>query len=108
MLWKIHQRLTYLDKLIRLKATGSPKELAKKLCITERSWYKFRDELVNDLALPIAYCSFARSYVYTEEGAFVIGFKKLPKNETEKLNGGKSFFLKSKYRFRCFEYGVIF
>ncbi len=89
MLWKLHQRLTYLNQLIRTKATGSPKELAKKLCITERAWYKFRDELVNDLNLPINYCPHSRSYVYTEEGSFEIGFRKLPKNESEKLNGGK-------------------
>ena len=91
MLWKLHQRLTHIDRLIRLKATGSPKELAKKLCITERAWYKFRDELINDLHLPIAYCPHSRSYIYTEAGSFEIGFRKLPKDETANLNGGRSY-----------------
>lgn len=90
MLWKVHLRLTQLNQLIKQKATGSPKELSRKLGITERSWYKFRDELVNDLHLPIEYCPHNRSYVYTEEGSFEIGFRKLSKDETAKLNGGKS------------------
>jgi hypothetical protein len=90
MLWKICQRLVFLDKLIKQKATGTPKELAKKLGITERAWYKYRDELVNDLNLPINYCSFTRSYVYTEDGHFEIGFRKLPKDEAANLNGGST------------------
>jgi hypothetical protein len=93
MLFKVHQRLIYLNHLIKQKATGSPKELARKLCITERAWYKFRDELVNDLNLPIEYCTHSRSYVYTEEGSFEIGFKKLPPDKAANLNGGKSMFL---------------
>ncbi|MET3128351.1 hypothetical protein ABID42_003470 [Arcicella rosea] len=90
MIFKICQRLSYLDRLIKLKATGTPKELSQKLGITERAWYKYRDELINDLNLPITYCPFSRSYIYTEEGSFEIGFRKLTKNETEKLNGGRS------------------
>jgi hypothetical protein len=95
MLWKMHQRLTYLNQLIKQKSTGTPKELAKKLCITERAWYKFKDKLVNDLKLPINYCSHSRSYVYTEEGSFEIGFRKLPKNESANMNGGRNPFLLS-------------
>lgn len=94
MLFKVHQRLTYLNHLIKQRATGSPKELAKKLCITERAWYKFRDELVNDLNLPINYCPHSRSYVYTEEGSFEIGFKKIPPDKAANLNGGKGMFLR--------------
>ena len=77
-----------MNRLIKQKSTGTPKELAKKLGITERAWYKFRDELVNDLNLPIDYCPYTRSYIYTEEGNFEIGFRKLPKEESVNLNGG--------------------
>jgi len=90
MLLKICQRLTYIDKLIKQKATGTPKEFAEKLGVTERAWYKYRDELVNDLNLPINYCPFTRSYVYTEEGHFEIGFRKIPKEEAANLNGGRT------------------
>ncbi len=72
MLFKLRQRLSYLNQLIKQRATGSPKELARKLGITERAWYKLRDELINDLNLPIDYCPHSRSYVYTEEGSFEI------------------------------------
>ncbi len=89
MIFKVQQRLVYLNKLIKLKATGTPKELAQKLELTERGWYKLRDELVNDLNLPIAYCPFSRSYVYTEDGSFEIGFKKLNPDKTANLNGGR-------------------
>ncbi|MFN3488619.1 MAG: hypothetical protein ACK4YV_05775 [Emticicia sp.] len=89
MLFKVHQRLTYLNHLIKQRATGSPKELSRKLGITERAWYKFRDELINDLNLPIDYCPHSQSYVYTEEGSFEIGFRKLPPNKAANLTGGK-------------------
>ncbi len=93
MLFKVHQRLTYLNHLIKQRATGSPKELSRKLGITERAWYKFRDELVNDLNLPIDYCPHSRGYVYTEEGSFEIGFKKIPPDKAANLTGGKSMLL---------------
>ena len=89
MLYKIQQRLLFLDKLISLKSTGTPKELAKRLNMTERAWYNLRDQLVNDLKIPIVYDHFHRSYIYTEQGNFVMGFKKLKLNEMEKLSGGK-------------------
>jgi len=92
MLFKLRQRLSYLNQLIKQRATGSPKELARKLCITERVWYKLRDELVNDLNLPIDYCPHSRSYIYTEEGSFEIGFKKISPDTAANLTGGKSSF----------------
>ena len=90
MLFKLRQRLSYLNQLIKQRATGSPKELARKLGITERAWYKLRDELVNDLNLPIDYCPHSRSYIYTEEGSFEIGFKKIPPDTAANLTGGKA------------------
>jgi predicted transcriptional regulator len=74
MLWKIQQRLHYLDSLLALQATGTPKELAKKLQITERAWYNLRDELVHDLHIPIIYDTKQRSYVYLEKGCLKMGF----------------------------------
>lgn len=94
MIWKYYQRLRYINQLIKTKATGTPKELAHKLGITERAWYKLRDELVNDLNLPIQYCPHNRSYVYTEAGSFEIGFKKLSDDQSANLNGGRNIFLR--------------
>jgi hypothetical protein len=73
---KLQQRMEYLNYLLKNKATGTPRELATKLRITERAWYKFRDQLINDLQLPIAYCPKQRTYYYTEPGSFEFGFKK--------------------------------
>ncbi len=80
MLWKIQQRLLYLDSLLALQATGTPKELAKKLQMTERSWYKLRDELIHDLQIPIVYNSKQRSYIYQEKGMLKMGFQRFTEN----------------------------
>lgn len=88
MIYKVTQRLEYINHLISQKRTGTPKELAEKLGISERAWYKLRDELVNDLELPIAYCNYRKTYYYTVDGTFEIGFKKLNTNDTAKIRGG--------------------
>jgi hypothetical protein len=100
MLFKLRQRLSYLNQLIKQRATGSPKELARKLGITERAWYKLRDELINDLNLPIDYCPHSRSYVYTEEGSFEIGFKKILPDKAANLTGGKAVLATLKHYFK--------
>lgn len=90
MIQKLSNRFSYLDALIRKRATGTPKELAKRLGLTERAWYKLRDELINDLGLPLAYDSQRKTYYYTEEGQLVFQFmRKLDTNQMEKLEGGR-------------------
>lgn len=86
MLYKLLNRLAFLDLLIRKRATGCPKELAKRLGITERAWYKIRDELINDLGIPIAYDPHTKTYYYTEAGQFVSRFvRKSDADDIEKL-----------------------
>ena len=76
MVQKLVNRFSYLDSLVRKRATGCPKELAQRLGITERAWYKIRDELVNDLNVPLAYDAYCRTYYYAEEGQLVFQFRK--------------------------------
>lgn len=57
-------RIRRLDALIRQKRTGSPKELAEKLDISERWLYILLDELKTELDCPISYDRRRRSYVY--------------------------------------------
>lgn len=90
MLQKYLNRLNQIDYLIRNKATGTPIEMAQKLGISERAWYKIRDELINDLNFPIAYCSIQRTYYYTASGKFEAGFKYLTDTQKENLRGGGS------------------
>jgi hypothetical protein len=85
---KLKNRLTHLNYLISKKCTGTHSQLAKKLGLSERGWYKLRDELVNDLELPIEYCNYRKSYHYSQEGNFEIGFKPLSDAQKERLNAG--------------------
>jgi len=73
-LYNYLNRINRLDMLIRHKRTGSPKELADKLNISERWLYKFLDELKTELDCPIRYDRKRRSYVYEEPGKVMIGF----------------------------------
>ena len=84
MVQKLSNRFTYLDSLIRMRATGCPKELAKRLGITERAWYKIRDELINDLCVPLAYDSHRQTYYYAQKGQLVFQFQKLNTDDMEK------------------------
>lgn len=70
---EIFQRLVRIDQLIRIKATGTPVELADKLGISERSVYEYLN-LMKDLGAPIKFSSYRQSYYYDEEGFFNISF----------------------------------
>lgn len=90
MIQKLANRFHHLDALIQKRATGTPGELAERLGITERAWHKIRDELVNDLNLPLAYDPQRKTYYYTEEGQLMFEFRrKLTTDDMEKLEGGR-------------------
>ena len=67
-------RIQRIDQMIRLKATGNPKQLAKKLNISERHLYQFLSYM-REMGAPITYCSYSESYVYTQNVHFDVGFK---------------------------------
>ncbi|MCE3225597.1 MAG: hypothetical protein K0S32_148 [Bacteroidetes bacterium] len=69
------ERLKYLDFLIQGKRTGTPKELACKLHLSERQTF----EIINKMKImgaPIQYCHQSRSYHYTENVFLEICFKR--------------------------------
>jgi|EndMetStandDraft_4_1072995.scaffolds.fasta_scaffold17448_4 predicted DNA-binding transcriptional regulator YafY len=68
-------RLEYLDYLIRLKATGAPDSLAKKLSISVRTAFGYID-ILKSLGAPIAYNKEKETYYYTESGSFHFKFQK--------------------------------
>jgi predicted DNA-binding transcriptional regulator YafY len=76
-------RLEKLDQLIRFQKTGTPKDLAKKMEISERTLY--RDiEYLKILGGPIYYSEDEESYYYEEknQGRLYLGyFKKIIHNE---------------------------
>lgn len=59
------QRLHRLHKLIEDETTGTPKELANRLHISERLVYLMIDQL-KDYDAPIAYDRSRKTYYYTE------------------------------------------
>ena len=68
-------RLEQLDNLIRLKATGDPKTLARKLNISLRAVYDYINVL-KSLGAPINYNRHKGTYYYDEQGHFHFKFIK--------------------------------
>lgn len=56
-------RMQYLQQLIEKQNTGTPKELADRLGISERMLYRYIDEL-KESKQPIAFCRKRKSYVF--------------------------------------------
>jgi transcriptional antiterminator len=61
------QQLTFLQELIEKKRTGSPKELAKRLNISERTVYRKIKAVENVTFKEVAFCSFNNSYCFKDE-----------------------------------------
>ena len=72
-LLKTLERIKRIDALIQRKATGTPKELAEKLGISESSLYN-NISLMKSMGAAIYYCPFKMSYCYQEHQQFVFGF----------------------------------
>ncbi|TWV99733.1 hypothetical protein [Chitinophaga pinensis] len=69
------ERLQTIDYLIRIKGTGKPAHLAKRLRISERTLFEFL-KMMKELGAPIAYDRYKESYYYSEKGGFNIRFVK--------------------------------
>jgi predicted transcriptional regulator len=70
----IKDNLDRIDQLIRLNATGTPKELALKLEITERTVYRIIRQL-KEIGFPIYFNKAIRSYCYKYEGKLIFSFE---------------------------------
>ncbi|MDP1762546.1 MAG: HTH domain-containing protein [Sediminibacterium sp.] len=73
MPYKQFNRISLIDRLIRIKATGSPKHLANRLSISESTLYQYL-AFMKELGAPITYCSSRRSYYYKTSGRFNLQF----------------------------------
>ena len=74
------ERISRIDRLIRLKATGSPSNLAQKLEISESGLYRYIGYM-RLLGAPIIFCKSRNSYVYEDNGKFQVGFMVTPINK---------------------------
>lgn len=81
------QALERVDQLIRLKATGTPAELAKRLNISERTVYYLLNTF-RDLGIDIRYCKERRSYCY--ETRITIQFLKVKIDICDNIKGGEN------------------
>jgi len=86
-------RIERLDALIRQRRTGSPKELADKLEISERWLFRLLEELRMELNCPIRYCRRTRTYFYKRKGRIRIGFTEdepegLDRQSMQSVRGG--------------------
>ncbi len=82
------QLLDRLDQLIRLKATGTPAQLASRLEVSERTVYNLIDTL-RQLGAEIAYCKYRCSYQYESEIQFSFTIT-VKEGESKKVKGGLS------------------
>ena len=95
------ERISRIDRLIRLKATGSPANLAQRLEISESGLYRYIGYM-RIMGAPIIFCKYRNSYVYENNGKFQMGFVATPINDIEqsRIFGGLIFPKKINY-FSC-------
>ena len=72
-----------VDQLIRLKATGTPDELARKLGLTRSTVYEII-ECMKSMDAEIKYCKTRKSFYYETDKVLAIGFV-----EKSKIKGGE-------------------
>lgn len=66
-------RLENIDRLIRMKGTGTPKQLAQKLHISESLLYEYLS-FMKEQGAPIVYSKMRQSYYYEHQGGFNLRF----------------------------------
>lgn len=79
----ILERLERIDRLIRIKGTGTPAELAARLKMSERNIYQYLN-LMRDLGAPIKFDPYRETYYYSEDGQFIICFQRFDTAEGDK------------------------
>lgn len=87
-IFNIVQVVERLHQLIRLKATGSPRNLAEKLNIGERQVYRILDDF-KDSGLPIQYCKKRKTYFYTSDVFMKFEISVIEGVNKKKIMGGE-------------------
>ncbi|MFK7920399.1 MAG: HTH domain-containing protein [Bacteroidia bacterium] len=73
--------LERLDYLVKLKATGNPASLARRLDMSVSTLYRYLNDL-KELGAPISYCKLRKTFFYEEEGRMFMGFIKKGGNKS--------------------------
>ena len=84
--------LERVDRLIRMRATGRPKQLAQRLEVSEATVFRIIDTM-KALNAPIYYDLARQSYSYSEATRFKCGFylEELDRTTEKDLSGGCAF-----------------
>ena len=69
----IFYRLSRIDHFIRIKGTGTPGQLARRIGVGERTIYEYIS-MMKELGAPIKFCRDRQSYYYEGDGVFTISF----------------------------------
>lgn len=78
-----------LDQLIRMKATGTPKDIAARLEMSERNFYRLIDGM-KTMGFPISYCKLRQTYFYEKTVKFSFEIYAIDEQEKGKIKGGKN------------------
>ena len=62
------EKIQQLDHYIKSKNTGTPTELAKKMCISKSMVHRYIGFMRGELKAPIKYNRMNETYVYEEQG----------------------------------------
>lgn len=90
---KYIERLQRIDRLIQMKATGTPEEFASKIGISRSTLMEYLSEM-KELGGKITYCKFRQCYQYDDSSKLVIGFTKNVLNDRTQnlIKGGNNVF----------------
>ncbi len=73
-LLKNAERIKKIDRRIRMRATGTPLELAQTIGVSRSRLYQLLNEM-KALGAPLEYDRESQTYFYHGEGGFQIGFQ---------------------------------
>lgn len=88
------EQIKRIDQLIRIKATGTPQQLASKLDMSERAVYD-RINLMKSMGAPIEYSHVRQCYYYQGTVQCEFGFFLTEGDAYDQIVGGKSIFFKN-------------
>ena len=78
-----------IDRLVRLRATGTPRELALRLNLSERTIFRILNQM-KEIGCPIYFNKASGSYCYEQEGKLLFKFTENELDSKIKNGGGKN------------------
>ena len=98
-------RREQIHQLIKLRATGTPKQLAKRLGMSKRSLFRIIEEM-RGRGFPIAYDKLRECYYYEQEVTFIFKISVIEENDHRKETGGENFSFFDNFFFRVPDSGT--